>query len=102
MKTNPESKNKSSKHRIPLQLLLVILVLIAVVAAFLITGPTDDTVNPQPTTRPPAALSSTLSAPPVTAEHNPTDGVIIGTATIMIILLAGTVMVIRPSLKKNS
>ena len=102
MKTKSESSNKPSKRRLPMQLLLIILVLIAVVAALLITGPTDDTVNPLPTSRTPAALSSTLSSPPVNGEHNQTDGVIIGAATITIILLAGTVMVIRPFLKKNS
>jgi len=102
MKTKPESKNKPLKRRLPIQLLLGILVLIAAVAALLITGPTDDTVNPVPATPTPAALSSTLSVPPVTTEHNQTDGVIIGAATVTIILLAGTVMVIRPSLKKNS
>lgn len=103
MKTSPNPSKK--KARYPVQIILVILVLAAVVVAVLITGPTDDTVNPVPPTATPIPTAFALS-PVVTGKPNPmqthqTDGVIIGTATVLIILLVGTALAIAPSLKQK-
>jgi hypothetical protein len=103
MKTSSNSPKK--KTRLPVEIALVILVLAAVAVAILITGPTDDTVNPVPVTATPIPTSFTLS-PVVTDSPNlmqshQTDGVIIGAATVMAILLIGTGLALAPSLKQK-
>ena len=105
MKTNPQQKPSSKKNRFPFQIFLGILVLIAIVAAILITGPTDDTVNPVPPTATPFPTSFTPS-PMVAGQANPathsqTDGVILGVMSVMLILFVGTFVAILPSLKKK-
>jgi len=55
MKTSSNSPKK--KTRLPVEIALVILVLAAVAVAILITGPTDDTVNPVPATATPIPTS---------------------------------------------
>ena len=105
MKTTPQQKPALKKNRFPVQIFLGILVLIAIAAAILITGPTDDTVNPVPPTPTPVPTSftpSTLAAgqdPPPT--YRQTDGVILGAMSVMLILFVGTFVAILPSLKKK-
>lgn len=103
MKTNPQQKPASKKNRFPVQIILGILVLLAIAAAILITGPTDDTVNPVPPTPTPVPTSFTPS--PIAAgqsnstTYSQTDGVILGAISVMLILFVGTFVAILPSLK---
>ena len=71
MKTNLQQKPASKKNRFPVQIFLGILVLITIAAAILITGPTDDTVNPVPPTATPVPTSFTPS-PMAAGQSNPT------------------------------
>lgn len=105
MKTNPQQKPASKKNLFPVQIFLGILVLIVIAAAILITGPTDDTVNPVPPTPTPVPTSFTPS-PMAAGQTNPatysqTDGVILGAVSVMLILFVGTFVAILPSLKKK-
>ena len=103
MKTRSASNSNGKKKQLPIQIILGILVVAAVIVAILVTGPTDDTVNPVPPTATPVPTLSTLSTavptPAVHGQRSQTDGVIIGAASVMFILLAGTAIVIYPSLK---
>lgn len=103
MKTSSTSSKK--KIGLPVQIALTILVLVAVAVAIFITGPTDDTVNPvQPTATPIPTnfeLSPVVRETPRLAQVHQTDGVIIGAATVLVILLVGTGLAIAPSLTKK-
>ena len=103
MKTRSASNSNGKKRQLPIQIILGILVVAAVIVAILVTGPTDDTVNPVPPTATPvptmSALSTAAPTPLIHGQRSQTDGVIIGVASVMFILLVGTVIVIYPSLK---
>lgn len=103
MKTSHNSSKK--KIGLPLQIGLVIIVLVAVAVGIIITGPTDDTVNPIPPTITPIPTSFDL-APVVKENTKPvqvhqTDGVIIAATTVLVILLVGTGLTLVPALKKK-
>ncbi len=103
--TKSQGKPLSKKFRFPVQVLLGILVLAAIAYAIMVTGPTDDTVVPVPPAHTPVPTAFPLH--PVVASDeelptsNQTDGVIIGAASVMLILVAGTIVALYPSLKKK-
>jgi len=106
IKMKPQRKPTSRKSRFPVQIILGILVVVAVAYAILITGPTDDTVMPVPPTATPIPtefiLQPVVTEAPVFVMSEQTTGVIIGAASVMLIIVAGTVIAIYPSLKKKS
>lgn len=99
-------KEKKTERTIPFRLIFILLVIAAVLVAVFLSGPTDDTASPIPATPTPLPTSYIIS-PVVTEEslepeRNPTDGVILASVVVVIIVCVGTLFLMRyPSQPKT-